>query len=55
MIGASLDSKIPDQYGGESSHASAPIYFTMEKTWKGFPAATQKCLELLFNVYRDFK
>jgi len=29
----------PDQYGGESSHASAPIYFIMERTWKGFPAA----------------
>jgi hypothetical protein len=37
MIGATLDLKNPDQYGGESSHATAPIYFIMEGTWKGFP------------------
>jgi hypothetical protein len=55
MIGAALDLKNLDQYGGESSHASAPIYFIMERTWKGLPAATQKCLKLLFIVCRAFK
>jgi len=40
--------KNPDQYGGESWHASAPIYFIMERTWKGFSAATQKFLEFAF-------
>jgi hypothetical protein len=55
MIGATLDLKNPDRYGGESSHATAPIYFIMEGTWKGFPAAGQNVLELLFNVYRNFE
>jgi hypothetical protein len=40
----------PDQNSGESSHASAPIYFIIEERGKVSQPQCKYVLKLLFNV-----